>query len=164
MVDWTTVLVSMLGSIGTSGLASWFLIGTRIKKEQQYERKVQRENWYHQVNSICHRIWRVILETPYEVPIDPDTKMPTGSEEGSEQMNKLQPLIQELLKTHTEAPAEVDKELLKQIEAMGYWFDNMEYNEVTTTTDVRRHIRSKVEGIMDKITTESERFERPPYR
>lgn len=163
MVDWTTVAVSVLGSIGSSGLASWFLIGRRIKKEQRYERKTQKENWYHQVDSICLRIWRTSLEIPYEVPIDTNTGMPKDTDEGREQLYEFQSLLQRLLEIHTEAPPEIDRSMLKKIETIGYWYDNMEFNEVATTTDLREYIQPEIESVMEEIANKSERYNQPSY-
>jgi hypothetical protein len=164
MIDWTTVAISILGSIGTSGLASWFLIGKRIEKEQEYKQKAQKESWYHQIDSICLRIWRISLEMPYEVPIDTDARTPKDTEEGLEQMAELQYLLRDLLELHTEAPPEVDRSLLDKIEAIGYWYDNIEFNEVTTTTDLREYIQPEIESVMEEIADESERYDEPSYR
>jgi len=40
----------------------------------------------------------------------------------------------------------------------------MEFNEVTTTTDLREYIQPEIESIMEEIADESERYDEPSYR
>ncbi|QLH76551.1 hypothetical protein HZS55_04190 [Halosimplex rubrum] len=163
-INWTTVLISVGGAVGSSGLISWFLMGKRIKKQRDQEIKREREHWYHQVNSINLRIWRTCLELPYGVDLNEATKLPENGDEGAQEMKKIISLIDELLNTHTNAPPEIERDVLQDIEDIGYWFDNLDIEESDpTTTDIRDRLVSDTQNMMDQVSELSERYEEPPY-
>ena len=70
MVDWTTVVISIGASL-LGGLLSgtWQVNRSIIKQREERRKRKKKENWYHQINSICLRIHREVLRLPPNEPI-----------------------------------------------------------------------------------------------
>lgn len=164
MVDWTTVIISVAVSLSGGLITSHWQVRNSVKQQRNDRIKREKENWYHKVNSICLRIHRESFRLTTNVPVESRFSRPQamGEEADLERTNEL---FQELLEVHTEAPSEVDREILDKIETFGFEYEHIDSNRSNpTTTDMKELLKENSESIMDDVSEKSHRYTEAPFR
>lgn len=163
MIDWTTVSISIGGSLLGGVLSGTWQVNKSIKKQREERNKREIANWYHRVNSVCLRIHREVLRLPPNESID-ISGYELKSDTDEVKLKRLNNLIDDLLKIHTEAPPEISRDLLNEIESLGFEYENIEPTmDEPTTTDIKDSVRENAEEIMDLSTKRSENYDEVPY-
>lgn len=156
-ISWGTVFVS----IGSSAAVNYLGITHELRGIRNREIEREQEIWYNKVVSLGLRLRREALRLPYNKEVNNEGQEMTSGEINIMPIRKT---IDELYSVHTEAPPEIDKEVLNSIEELGYWFDNLGSEaEGITSTDVKDGLQEKSESLIISAVEKSERYSEIPY-
>jgi hypothetical protein len=156
-----TVLASIALSIISSIVVNLWRINKEISKNRQAEIERGKESWYQRVISHGLRLRREALRLEYSEPVQLEGRTLTSDEED---LSKISALVESILELHTDAPPEIDRDILGDIQELGHWHDNVDsQNSQINTSVLKTEIQSRAEDLVEKAVDRSNRAEEPPY-
>jgi hypothetical protein len=154
MVDWTTVLISVVGA----GLIDLAMERKRREREEQKVLFVDQEDWYRKIMSISTQLRDEALSVPYGTRINPES---LESIEGARRQATLKPiqrLVNDLEKERSDAPGGVNPEVKTAINELVVYFDQIQSKEELQSNEVRQEIENKSEAIRRTIAEHSSQY------